>query len=77
MTHGQQRPATHSMKVFTGAAPFGDKQARAAISAIAGGERPPRPTHPDLEDGLWELAHKCWNQEALLRPSVLEVMRGL
>ena len=65
------------MKVFTGAAPFRDKPARAAMSAIAGGERPSRPTHPDLGDGLWALTQECWNQEALIRPSVLEIMRGL
>ena len=65
------------MKVFNGAAPFGDKPALAATSAIAGGERPSRPTHPDLVDGLWALTQKCWSQEALLRPSVLEIMCDL
>ena len=65
------------MKAFTGAAPFVDKPPRAAMSAIAGGERPSRPTHPNLADGLWALTQECWNQEARRRPSVLEIMRGL
>ena len=65
------------MKVFTGATPFCDKLARAAMSAIEGGERPSRPTHPDLVDGLWALTQKCWNKETLLRPSALEITCGL
>ena len=31
-----------STKVLTGAVPFSNKPPRAALSAIAGGERPPR-----------------------------------
>ena len=65
------------MKVFTGAAPFGDKPPLAAVSAIASGERPSRPTHPDLADDLWGLTKKCWNQEASLRPNALEILCGL
>ena len=65
------------MKVFTGAAPFSDKPPRAAVLAIAGGQRPSRPTHPDLADNLWGLIQKCWNQEASPRPNALEILCGL
>ena len=65
------------MKVFTGAAPFSDEPPRAAVSAIASGERPSRPIHPDMADDLWELTQKCWNQEASLRPNALEISCGL
>ena len=51
-------------KVFTGAVPFSDQSPHAAMVAIAGGERPPRPTHPTLTDRLWTLTRRCWDQEA-------------
>ena len=64
-------------KGFTGAAPFSDKPPRAAMSAIVGGKRPPRPTDPTLTDGIWTLTQQCWDQEAQLRPQALQVVRGL
>ena len=64
-------------KVFTGAVPFSDKPPRAAMSAIAGGERPPRPTHSTLTDELWALTQRCWDQDADLRPQMSEISRAL
>ena len=43
---------TTPTKAFTGAVPLSEKAPRAAILAITGGERPSRPTHPGLTDGL-------------------------
>ena len=64
-------------KAFTGAVPFNDRSPRAAMSAIVGGERPPRPTDPTLTDGLWALTQRCWDQEAQLRPQALQLVRSL
>jgi len=44
---------------------------------IAGGERPPRPTHPALTDALWSLTQRCWDQDALRRPQGLQILRSL
>jgi len=64
-------------KAFTGAVPFSGKPPRAAMLAIVGGERPPRPTHPTFTNGSWILTQRCWNQEAHLRPQVSEVLQVL
>ena len=64
-------------KVVTGAVPFSDKPPRAAMLAIVGGDRPPRPTHPALTDGLWALTKRCWNKEPRLRPPVLRISCSL
>ena len=64
-------------KVFTGAIPFSDKPSRAAMLAIVGRRRPPRPTNLTLTDGLWVLVQRCWDQEAHLRPKASEVLRVL
>ena len=64
-------------KGFTGAVPFSGKTPREAMLAIVSGERPPRPTHPTLTDEIWGLTQLCWDQEALLRPQVLHILRGL
>ena len=64
-------------KTFTGAVPFSDHIAPAAMTAIIGGKRPPRPTHPSLTDGLWKLTNRCWDQERRNRPRMLEVLIAL
>ena len=61
------------IKVFDGTALFSDKLPRAAMLAIAGGERPLRPTHPALTDRLWMLTQQCWDQEFHLRPNSLRI----
>ena len=65
------------MKVFTGAMPFSDKPSRAAMSAIVGGERPSRPTHPALTDKLWTLTQRCWDRDTRRRPNVPQILRSL
>jgi len=47
------------------------------MTAIVGGGRPPRPAHPTLTGGLWALTQWCWNQEAHLRPRMLEIVLNL
>ena len=61
------------MKIFTGASPFIDSTPFVARSVIKQGERPPQPGHLALEEDVWALVRRCWNQEAHLRPQALRV----
>ena len=61
-------------KALTGVVPFSDKPPHAAALAIVDGERPPRPTHPALTDGLWALAQQCCGVR-LIDPGVLRQHR--
>ena len=64
-------------KVFTGAIPFGDEPPHAAMRAIVGGVRPPRPTDPTLTDRLWGLTQRCWDQDDRRRPRALRISCSL
>ena len=64
-------------KVFTGVVPFCEMSSRIAMSAIVGGERPSRPTHPALTDKLWMLTQRCWDQDADLRLNALRISCSL
>ena len=48
-----------------------------AVVSIIHGDRPPRPTHPSLIDGLWELVQRCWDRDLRKRPQILEVLQAL
>ncbi|KAF9784463.1 kinase-like domain-containing protein, partial [Thelephora terrestris] len=62
-------------EVFSGQVPFHDKQNTVAvITAISTDERPPRPTHQELSDQLWELIEKCWQTDPSHRPTIREVV---
>jgi len=41
------------------------------------GKRPPRPSHPNLTDALWELAERCWTATVRDRPEMEEVVKAL
>ena len=79
MTYRDPRQANNwpLKKAFTGATPFNDKPSCMAISAIANGERPPRPTHFALTEGLWDLTQQCWYQNPHLRPKASDLRRCL
>jgi len=64
-----------SIQVFTGAVPFADHSAFWAMLALTKGERPPRPTHPDLTPDLWASMQQCWNDDPCLRPKISEVLK--
>lgn len=64
-------------EVFTGAIPFGSKPSHEVMKAIIAGERPQRPIYPTLEDGLWALTQRCWNQEAHQRPNASDIVTNL
>jgi len=48
-----------------------------AISAIAQGGRPTRPTHPTLTENMWALMQRCWDQNPDLRSDVSGVLQAL
>ena len=60
-------------KVLSGAAPFSDKSPYKAMQGIVQGERPPRPIHPGLTEGLWELIQQCWGPTVQQRPRALRI----
>ena len=63
-----------SLKTFTGSAPFDLHLSITVALAIMRGDRPERPVHPELTDGLWGLMQSCWSQEPRSRPNILEVL---
>ena len=68
-----------SLKTFTGTVPFDLHLSTTVALAIMRGDRPERPVHPELTDGLWELIRRCWSQEPHSRPNmskVLDVLHG-
>ncbi|KAF9645725.1 kinase-like protein [Thelephora ganbajun] len=65
------------IEIFTGAIPFSGRSVFVAISAIMGGERPPRPAHPTFTDNLRTLMQRCWDQDPRLRPEISEVLQIL
>ena len=45
--------------------------------AIIYGERPPRPAHNELTEGLWELIRQCWVEDQHERPQMSRVLEVL
>ena len=64
-------------QAFTGAVPFSRSLPAAAMLAIMGGKRPPRPTHRTFTPYLWALMQRCWDQDPLSRPEASEIWRVL
>ncbi|KAF9793424.1 kinase-like domain-containing protein [Thelephora terrestris] len=62
------------IEAFTSTAPFSDKPAHVAMSAIISSQRPPRPTSSMLTEELWILMQRCWDREPQRRPKALEVL---
>ncbi|EEB97688.1 hypothetical protein MPER_02943, partial [Moniliophthora perniciosa FA553] len=57
------------VELYTGRPPFQHvPRDTAALLKVIAGERPPRP--PNMEEWLWTMAEKCWNQERDARPSM-------
>ena len=66
-----------SSQVFTGAVPFSNSPPAAAALAIMAGRRPPRPTHQQFTNQLWNLMQRSWDQDPVSRPEVSEVFKIL
>ena len=64
-------------KVFTGEVPFKHDSSVTAMVAIIHGERPPRPTHNELTEELWELIRQCWVEDQHERPQMSRVLEVL
>lgn len=65
-------------KVFTGKRPFSEFTTPTIISKIMGGERPARSQKAQergLTDLIWDVAVRCWHQDPLRRPTMMEVVR--
>jgi len=62
------------LKTFTGNAPFNLHVSIAVALAIIRGDRPERPVHRELTDGLWQLMQDCWTHDPYSRPNMLEVL---
>lgn len=65
------------MQVFSGTTPFGHVPDTVAILNITRGKRPPRPTHPDVSKGLWELIERCWEERPSSRPEASNILESL
>ena len=73
-------PQRYSIRtqIFSDRLPFHDsKDTAVVITVITSDERPPRPTHPELSDKLWELIEKCWRRDPSQRPAIQEVVKFL
>ncbi|KIM47301.1 hypothetical protein M413DRAFT_64081 [Hebeloma cylindrosporum] len=63
-------------EVYAGHPPFhGIRFEASAIPRIANGERPMRPRY--IEDEVWSLATRCWNESPKERPHIFEVYNTL
>ena len=62
------------IKVFTGTSPFSGLTDTLAIQQIIYGGRPGRPQGQDLTDPIWYMTTRCWQEDPLLRPKMMEVL---
>jgi len=71
------------LEIMTGEHPFATvKRTPEVLIRMQSGERPRRPTNPDvidngLDDNMWELLQHCWDKDPALRPSIQEVLQVL
>ena len=65
------------LKVFTRQIPFSELTDEDARKQILTGRRPGRPQKQDLTDQIWNMTTRCWQQDPLLRPKMMEVVQTL
>ena len=41
------------------------------------GDRPPRPVHPEVSEGVWNMIQKCWKRSPFQRMTAAEVVELL
>ena len=64
-------------QVLTGEIPFSSLKTNwTVVQAVLKGDRPSRPEHPSCTDNLWALTQRCWDEDPLLRPEILEVSQA-
>ena len=44
---------------------------------VLSGNRPERPTHPNLTDDIWNLTEQCWDRDPQRRPDISEIISRL
>lgn len=62
---------SHGRKVQIRKSPFLPWLFSQGRNAVLSGQRPGR-LHDDVEDGLWQLMERCWNQDQDKRPTFVE-----
>lgn len=72
-------PFKHSLKrtnpqIFAGHVPFPWIHPFGAVYSLTNGDRPPRPSHPDLSDRVWNMIERCWEKNPSLRPPIKTVV---
>ena len=55
--------------------PFAGKTDLQILGLHARGEQPPRPNHPSLSDGAWDMIQRCWGRDALKRPRMKDITK--
>jgi len=61
-----------------GGHPFGELTTPVITSKIINGGRPARPQETQglgLTDSVWEMTVRCWHQDPVERPMMMEVVR--
>lgn len=64
-------------ELYAGHPPFAERRLIEAYEAYAADERPARPDHAQLSDGVWALIGKCWRTWPYRRPSMKTVFHRL
>ena len=67
-------------QAFTGRPPFSEFTAPVITSRIIDGKRPARPQEAQklgLTDSVWDTTVRCWHQDPIQRPTMMEVVRVL
>jgi hypothetical protein len=65
------------IQVFNGQPPFCELSVYRAILAIVNGHEHSRPNVPELDDKMWDLMVRCWDQRPSHRPTASEVVETL
>jgi len=70
--------AMTSLEILTGQPPFHNiKLDSVVIAKVVKGTRPERPEVSQVDDALWNLLTRCWDQDPKCRPSIAEVLKTL
>ena len=68
--------------MFSGEFPFDDVTEHRLIPILEQGKRPTRPSHArsgtrGLNDDMWHLMERCWDQDPTKRPAASQIVQDL